>query len=78
MRQFDLLSADVENTETLKLDDYIKGFALYFPPINSLSKKNRAMRRGMKKTRSLGVRRYAARLIDLNKYLDSFPGATLA
>ena len=28
--------------------------------------------------RSLIVRRYAARLIDINEYLDSFPGATLA
>ena len=35
------------------------------------------MRRGMKKTRTLPVRRYAARLIDLNEYLDSFPGTTL-
>ena len=35
------------------------------------------MRRGMKKSRSLKVRRYTAFLIDLNEYLDSFPGATL-
>ena len=32
----------------------------------------------MKKTRSLKVRHYAACLIDMNEYLDSFPGATLA
>ena len=31
LRQFDLLSADVENTETLNVDYYIKGLALYFP-----------------------------------------------
>ena len=36
------------------------------------------MRRKMKKTRSLKVRHYAACLIDMNEYLDSFPGATLA
>ena len=36
------------------------------------------MRRGIKKIRSLKVRRYAARLIDMNEYLDSFTGATLA
>ena len=36
------------------------------------------MRRGMKKTQSLKVRRYAARLIDLNEYLDSFLGETLS
>ena len=33
------------------------------------------MRRGMKKPRSLTVRRYLARLIDLNDYLKSFTGA---
>ena len=31
----------------------------------------------MKKTRIMTVGRYAARLIDLNEYLASFPGATL-
>ena len=36
------------------------------------------MRRGIKKIRSLKVRRFAARLIDMNEYLDSFAGATLA
>ena len=35
------------------------------------------MRRGIKKLRSLNVRRYAAPLIDLNDYLASFPVATL-
>ena len=35
------------------------------------------MRRGMKKPCSLNVRRYAARLIDLNEYLASFLGAAL-
>ena len=35
------------------------------------------MRRGMKKTRTLTVRRYAARLIDINEYLESFPRANL-
>ena len=28
--------------------------------------------------RSLRVRHYAARLVDLNKYLTSFPGVTLS
>ena len=35
------------------------------------------MRRGMKKKHALTVRRYAARLIDLNEYLASFLGANL-
>ena len=47
------------------------------PPVNLLSKQKRAMRRCMKKPRRLKVRHYAARLIDLNEYLDSFPGAAM-
>ena len=35
------------------------------------------MRRCMIKTLSLNVRRYAARLIDLNEYLESFPEVTI-
>ena len=30
LRQFDLFSADVENTETLNVDYYIRGLAVYF------------------------------------------------
>ena len=30
LRQFDLFSSDVENTETLNVDHYIKDLALYF------------------------------------------------
>ena len=55
---------------------YIKGLASYFPPANSLFLS--AMRRGMKKSRSFKVRRYVARLIDLNEYFDSFLGATIS
>ena len=36
------------------------------------------MHRGMEKPRCLKVRRYTARLIDLNEYLDLLPGATLS
>ena len=36
------------------------------------------MRRCMKNQLNLKVRHYAAHLIDLNEYLHSFPGATMA
>ena len=36
------------------------------------------MFRGVKKPCGLKVRRYVDYLIDLNKYLDLFPGATLS
>ena len=37
--------------------------------------KKKVMRRGMSNPHELWVRRYAARLIDLNEYLFAFPGA---
>ena len=74
LRQFNLLSADVENTETLNLYYYIKGLAVYFLPVNSLSKKTSRDAPRNEKLYILSVRCYAARLIDLNEYLASFPG----
>ena len=50
---------------------------MVFFPVNLLSKQKRAIRRCMKKPRSLKVRRYAAHLIDLNECLVSFPVATM-
>ena len=35
------------------------------------------MRRGMKKLCSITVRRYAVHLIDINEYLEYFPGGSL-
>ena len=50
LHQFDLLSADVESTQTLNIEDIIKYLAHYLPPVNLLLKKKRSMRRGMKTT----------------------------
>ena len=36
LRQFDLLSADVESTQTINVDEIIKGLAQYPPPVNFL------------------------------------------
>ena len=56
----------MKNRETLLDVDYLlKGLAWSLLPVNSLSKKKRA------------IRRYAARLIDLNEYLASFTVATM-
>ena len=66
----------MEITETLNVDYIIKGLALYFTPINSLSNKKKRWAVEWK-PRGLKVRLYVAFLIGLNKYLDSFPGATL-
>ena len=79
LRQFYLLSAGVKDTETqLDVDYLLKVLVWYLFPVNSLSKQKLAMRRCMKNPRSSKVRRYAVRLIYLNEYLASFPGATMA
>ena len=76
--QFELLSDDVKNTENpLDVDYLLKGLAWYFGPVNYPSKQKLAMRLCMKKPHILKVSRYTARLIDLNEYLASFPGATM-
>ena len=43
-RQFDSLYADVKIEENLDVDYIIRGLSQYPPPLNSLSKKKRAMR----------------------------------
>ena len=77
LRQFDSLCADVEGSNPLTVETIILGLASYFFPVNSLLKQKRAMYRGMKKLCGLKVRRYAARLIDINRYLTSIPGETV-
>ena len=72
-----MLCAEVESTNPLTVESIILGLGAYFFPTNSLSKKNREMRRDMRKSCGLRVRCYADHLIDLNKYLASFPGSKL-
>ena len=55
LHQFDLLSDDMENTDTSLTVDYIlNDLVCYIPPVNSLSKQKRAIRRCMKKTQLKG------------------------
>ena len=78
MRLFDLLSADVKGTEILNLDYTIRGSSQYPTlPCKFTVKAEARNAPWNKQPHSLTVRRYAALLIDLNEYLESFPGATL-
>ena len=54
--QFDTLSADAESTNPLTVEAINLVLDAYFPPVISLPKKKRAMRRGMRKLRGLKVR----------------------
>ena len=46
--QFESLSDDIKSTQTLNVDENIKGLAQYFYPLILPSKQKCAMRRGMK------------------------------
>ena len=79
LHQFDLPSYEVEIMDTYLTVDYLlQGLAWCFTSVISLSKQIRAMRCCMKTPFISKMRPYAARLIDLNEYLDSFPGAIMA
>ena len=68
----------MEGTKPITMKNIIKGLASYLFPVNFISKQKRVMRRGMRKLRRLKVKLFSACLIDLNKYLDFFPGAMLS
>ena len=70
-----MLSADLEITTSEHSKFIILGLGTYFFPINSLSRQKRVMFHVMRKLRGLKVRCCAYRMIDLNEYLDVFPGA---
>ena len=53
LRQFELLSTDVENIETLFEDYYIKGLVVYLLFVNSLLKQKHVMSCRMEKHAAL-------------------------
>ena len=75
LHQIDTLSVEVGITTRANLNRIILGLCMYFFPINYLPKIKRAMRRGMRKPRGLEMRSYATCIIDINYYLDAFPGS---
>ena len=64
-RQLDMMSVGVGSTNTTDLTRTILGLSTYFS-INVLSKQTCVMRHGMRKPHELKLRRYAARMIELN------------
>ena len=78
LRQFDLLSSDVEITKNLNVGNVIKGLHRTFFPVNSLSKQKCVMRRVIRKQRSLKLRFYIACLVELNYFFDFLPEAILS
>ena len=74
LRQFYMLSSEVVSATSENLASIILGLSTYFFPINDLSKKKRVVRCRMWMPHVLKVRSYDDFLIDLDKYLDVFPG----
>ena len=68
----------MEGKNPLSAENIILGLTLYLFPVDFLLKQKRAMRRGTRKPRGSILKRYAACLIEVNEYLDLFPGAKLS
>ena len=77
LHEFETLSAHIDHTTNKILNKIIFGQGTYFFPISALSKKNHALRHGMRNPIKLKIRRYAAHLIELNEYLNIFPGSNM-
>ena len=75
LRHFDTLYAEVWITTPENLTYIILGLGTYFFLVNVRPKKKRDMRHVTRKPPGLKVRCYASHIVDLNKYLDFFPGA---
>ena len=74
-REFNDLAGQVAVTTITHLK-FIKERLLWQnPPVNSLTKQNRAMRRTMRKPQDLLFKRFSAQLTELNNYLPLFPGS---
>ena len=76
--QFYALYDDKECTNPLTAETIILRLALYLFPVNLISKQKCVMRHITKKLRGLKSIQYADRLIDLNYFLDMFPGVKLS
>ena len=70
------LSVKLGNTNTTHFKLILLDLGTYIFPFNEVSKnkKQKLMPCGMRKPRKLKVRRYADRMININEYLDIFPG----
>ena len=70
--RFYTLCDQLVSMNTTHLNLIFLGLGMYFPPVNTLSKKKRAMCCGPRRTQELNVKCYADFMIDLNEYLAAF------
>ena len=74
LHQLNMLSVEVGFITLENLNLIILGLRTYFTAVNVMSKQKCTMFRVMRKPCKLKVKCYAARLIYINDYLDTFPG----
>ena len=74
--EFDDLVGQAGSTTNGHINPTKEGLIGYFPPIKSLTKQKREMRRAMKKPWDILFKRFAARLTELNKNLPLLPGSS--
>ena len=74
IRKFDKLSLQ-GNTTNNRLKHITEGLLEYFTPLNELSEKKRAKRRGMHKDCDMPFKGFTARLTEIDKFLPLLPGS---
>ena len=74
LREFNELQSKYGGSTNNHIKLIQEGLLEYFFPIDSLSKKKRAMRRAMSKPWSIIFKHFAARLMEMNNFLPIFPG----
>ena len=74
LREFETLYDNVGNKTTMQLNQNLMFRYIVFFPIGPLSKQKRVVRCGTRKPHGLKVRHYEDHIIELNEYLDIFPG----
>ena len=74
LQNFDTISAQIGHTANENLNQTILRLGAYLFQINLLSSKNCVVRFITRNTQELKVKICAARIIEMNEYLDIFPG----
>ena len=75
LSEFDKIQSQYGGAASNHLKLIQEGLLEYLFSINALSKKKLAMRRTMRKPRSMSFKHFAARLTEINNFLTLFPGS---
>ena len=71
---FDLTAAELRSETTQQLQDVLRALRNQVFPQRTLQKQKRYMRWALRKPRSMSIRIYVNRVLELNDQLENFPG----